>query len=186
MQREYENILISKEFYHQLKENSYNNMLACTNLKVRRNQIEMTERIERISLRGIYLNIEANDVEYHGTELLMGYNTNNKIIREVLIPTSKRYGLGEDIINFLEQNIQHKYIRGFRNNLTKLLRKLYIFAGNYFIKNDRYGYRKFKSYEWDIEHLLGTLGEKKCIAYENNFKRLKGKLSKHLLYIDNN
>lgn len=167
MQRNYEIILKSKLFYQQLKENSYNNMLACTNLKVRRDQIEMTERIERISLRGIYLTIEADDVEYYGTEILMGYNTNNKVIKEVLIPTSKRYGLSEDIINFLEQNIQHRYIRGFRNNLTRLLRKLYIFAGDYLIENDRYGCQKSKSYEWDIEHLLGTLGEKKCIAHEN-------------------
>ena len=29
MQREYENILRSKEFYHQLKENSYNNEYIC-------------------------------------------------------------------------------------------------------------------------------------------------------------
>ena len=81
MQRNYEIILKSKLFYQQLKENSYNNMLACTNLKVRRDQIEMTERIERISLRGIYLTIEADDVEYYGTEILMGYNTNNKVLK---------------------------------------------------------------------------------------------------------
>lgn len=182
MIQEYETIQKSKLFYHQLKENSYNNILSCTNLKVQRDELDMVEKIERFSLRGIYLVfINVEDVEYYGTEILMGYNTNNKVIEEVLIPVSKRYNLSKDIIDFLENNIQHKYINGFRNNLTKLLRRLYTLAGNYLIENDIYGYLKAKSYENDIEHLLGTLGEKKCIAYENslyrkNRRRLKAKL----------
>lgn len=165
-------VLISKnrEKYTKIKKKCYEQITQCTNKKVLTDSIRNIETTERIGLRGV--NILIND---GNVEITMGYKTNNTVIQELLIPIAKRYGLPKEAINMLEDKIQNKYIKGYRCNLSKLTRGLHDKGCKYLENKDRYGYLKARSYSYDIRYVMSSIGERKCMAYENRMKRLEKK-----------
>lgn len=163
------NIIKFKNKCSKGKEECYRQVIKCRNQKVKKDCIHNIEVAERIGLRGIELQQNNNN----GIDILMGYKTNNTVIRDVLIPIVKRYNLPSSAVTMLEDKIQHTYTTGYRGNLSKITRYLYVNGRRYLLKNDKYGVSKSESYGNDIKYIMYALGEKKGVAYENRIKALK-------------
>ena len=161
-------ILKEKKKFSKVKNNCYNQIVNCPNKKVSRDCLNNVEIVERIGLRGIDIKIANEKIE-----LVVGHNTNNAIITSVLIPISKRYGLPNSVIGELENMVQVKRIKGFKKNMSQISKGLYLYGKKYFESLDTYGHLKAESFSNDTMYAISSLGERKCIAYENKNKRLK-------------
>lgn len=171
----------AKEGFTNLKNKGYNNIVSYNNPKKEKDCLCRIEKTERIGLRGVEL--KPNKQRPNGMlDIFVGHKTNNNIIENILIPLVKQYNAGEEIITILKDNIQIKYVNGFRNNLTTLLLKVYFKGGSYLIQSDKEnGVNMAQSLQNEILLIDGTLGEKKCTAsekslYRKNRRRLKTKL----------
>lgn len=174
-----EDIKRAKKGFTDLKIKSYSNLINHCNPNTNKGCVTRIEKAERIGLKGIELS--SNPKRPNGMmDILVAHGTNNKAV-DVLISLAIEYNLSKEIKDMIQSNIQTKYVSGFRNNLTTLLLNVYFQGGSYLIQNDKvHGVDKAQSLQNEVMGIAGTLGEKKCLAFEKRLKRLKGKMANHI------